>query len=84
MLVKFRKVEEFLRDGLGAIGPRAPSPLGLIHGAQMRYLLLGHLQLTRQVLDAVVLFLVLTADDSDELAVWTPEYYGRALVLVRE
>ena len=48
----------------------------------MRYLLLGHLQLTRQVLHAVVLFLILTANDSDELEVGASEYYGRTLVLV--
>ena len=31
-----------------------------------------------------MLFLILTADHADELAVWAPEDYCRALVLVRE
>ena len=31
-----------------------------------------------------MLFLILTADHADELAVWAPEDYRRALVLVRE
>ena len=83
VLVKLGKVEQFLRNRLtGAIRPSAARSLRLIHGSQMRYLLLGYLELTGQILHAVVLFLILTADDAYELAVRASEYYRRTLVLV--
>ena len=50
----------------------------------MRYLVLSRLQLITEVLHAVVLFLILAADDANELAMRTSEYDGRALVLVLE
>lgn len=83
VLVKFREVKQLLGDGR-PVRARASCTLRLVHGAKVLDLLLGHLELACEVLHAVVLFLILAADDAHELAVRTSEDYGWTLVLVRE